>query len=277
MPNPNSVSEHYTHGALLDAIKVGVERLGKTTETVSVTDLGPVEEFHIGGRVATESFLERLELAASDHVLDVGCGLGGASRFVADRYGARVTGIDLTKEYIETGNTLTSWVGLKDLVELQEGDASKTLFSAASFDKAFLMHVGMNIADKAAVAAELSRVLRKDGILGIYDVMSVGSEDLSFPVPWATSAEESAVSSADEYKKVFGAVGFEVVTERNRRDFALEFFDQLRASTAASGGPPPLGLHILMGETAPLKVSNMIANISANKVAPVELIFRQAS
>ena len=50
-----------------------------------------VEEFHIGGRVATESFLDQMQIGPDDHVLDVGCGLGGASRFVAERYGARVS------------------------------------------------------------------------------------------------------------------------------------------------------------------------------------------
>lgn len=277
MPNPNSVSEHYAHGGLLDAIKVGMERLGKTPDTVSVADLGPVEEFHIGGRAATESFLDQMGIVANDQVLDVGCGLGGASRFVADRYGARVTGVDLTAEYVEVGNTLTSWVGLDHLVELHQGNATATGYVDGSFDKAYMMHVGMNIADKSGVAAELARVLRNNGLLGIYDVMKMEEEDLLFPVPWATTAEESAVSTVSEYKEAFGAVGLEVIAERNRQQFALDFFDQLKASTAATGGPPPLGLHILMGETAPLKVGNIIENISANRVAPVELIFRRES
>ena len=52
--------------------------------------------------------------------------------------------------------------------------------------------------------------------------------------------------------------GFAITAERNRRDFALAFFANLRAKTSAAGGPPPLGLHVLMGKTAPEKVQNMI-------------------
>jgi hypothetical protein len=63
-----------------------------------------------------------------------------------------------------------------------------------------------------------------------------------------------------------------IVRERNRRDFAIAFFEQLRAVYAASGGPPPLGLHILMGKTTPIKVKNMIENVSSGRVSPVELI-----
>lgn len=272
MSDANVVSNHYTHGSLLDAIRAGVEGLGKSLDTVSVHDLGPVEEFHIGGRVATESFLEQLDLSSDDNVLDVGCGLGGASRFVAQRYGSRVTGIDLTLEYIETGRVLCSWVGLEHRIALDQGSATAMSYSDGTFDKAYMMHVGMNIADKQLLISELYRVLRPRGYLGIYDVMRVGDGDLTFPVPWATTADANAVASLDEYKNELKAVGFQVIAERNRREFALDFFAGLQANTAAAEGPPPLGLHILMGETAPMKVKNMIENISENRLAPIELI-----
>jgi SAM-dependent methyltransferase len=277
MPDIASVSAHYAHGALLDDIRAGIERLGKTPDTVSVEDLGPVEEFHIGGRIATEEFLDQIDLTADDYVLDVGCGLGGASRFVAGRYGSRVAGVDLTPDYIETGNVLCSWVGLDRLIELETGDATATAYPDATFDKAYMMHVGMNIADKGALAAEIHRVLRPGGTFAIYDVMSTGSDELAFPVPWATTADESAVASPADYKRALESAGFQVVGERNRRDFALSFFSRMQANTAAVEGPPPLGLHILMGETAPIKFKNMIENIAQNRVAPVEMIAIKAA
>ena len=69
--------------------------------------------------------------------------------------------------------------------------------------------------------------------------------------------------------------GFTIIAERNRRDFALAFFADLRAKTAAAGGPPPLGLHVLMGKTTPEKAQNMIDNISNDRIAPVEVIGRK--
>jgi len=272
MPDTKLVATHYTHGGLLDAIIAGVEKLGKTPDTVNTEDLGPVDEFHIGGRVATESFLDQVGLGAEDHVLDVGCGLGGASRFAAQRYGSRVTGVDLTHEFIETGKVLCSWVGLEDRVTLEQGNATATAYSDGTFDKAYMLHVGMNIVDKPALALELHRVLRAGGTLGIYDVMCVGNGELTYPVPWATSAEGSAVGTPTEYREALEAVGFRITAERNRRDFALEFFARLQANASAGDGPPPLGTHILMGQTAPTKVRNMFENISENRIAPVELI-----
>ena len=105
--------------------------------------------------------------------------------------------------------------------------------------------------------------------------MRVGAEELMFPVPWATEAESSAVASPDEYKHALSRAGFVVTRERNCRDFALAFFEQLREKAAAAQGPSPLGLHILMGENASTKVQNMIENISQGRVAPVELIAKR--
>lgn len=272
MPDTDVVSTHYAHGRLLEAITDGVRKLGKTPQTVSVDDLGPVDEFHIGGRAATENVLDQVGVSGEDHVLDVGCGLGGASRFTAMRYGARVTGVDLTHEFVDTGRTLCEWVGLTDRVTLEHGDATTTPFSDGSFDKAYMLHVGMNIADKAALAREVHRVLRPGAVFGIYDVMSTGGGDLTFPVPWAESADGSAVESPEAYAAMLEAAGFRVTTIRDRRDFALDFFATLRAANAATSGPPPLGLHILMGESAKTKIGNMIDNISNETIAPVEMI-----
>lgn len=272
MPDANVVAQHYTHGGLVDAIREGVEKLGKPIEDVRIDDLGPVDEFHIGGRVATEGFLDQLSITSDHHVLDVGCGLGGGSRFAAQRYRCRVTGVDLTTEYVATGNTLCEWVGLNTHIRLLVENATALSHPDNSFDRAYMIHVGMNIADKESLASELYRVVRPGGIVGIYDVMQVGNGDLEFPVPWATDPSGSSVSSPAVYRSVLKSAGFKIVAERNRRDFALDFFARLKTKVADAGGPPPLGLHILMGDTAQVKVKNMIENISRDVLAPVELI-----
>ena len=275
MAAQTDVSKHYTHGGLTEAIRAGVVSLGKTAGNVTVDDLAPVDEFHIGGRRASEEFLDQLGFSAQMHVLDVGCGLGGAARFVASRYGSRVTGIDLTAEYVETGNALCKWVRLDPLISLQQGSALSMPFAEGNFEGAYMLHVGMNIEDKEKLAAEVARVLRPGSLFGIYDVMRTGPGELAFPVPWAATADLSAVAEPERYKKALQRAGFAVIAERNRRDFALGFFADLRAKTAAAGGPPPLGLHVLMGKSTPEKVQNMIDNISKGRIAPVELIARK--
>lgn len=272
MPAQADVSRHYTHGRLIEAVRAGIASLGKTTATITVDDLAPADEFHIGGRKATEHFLGQLALTSEMHVLDIGCGLGGAMRCAASRYGCRVTGIDLTVEYVETGNAMCEWVGLGQRVSLQQGSALAMPFADRSFDAAYMLHVGMNIAEKDKLAREVARVLRPGSCFGIYDVMRTGDGELVYPVPWAATPELSAVADLQAYRNVLDAAGFAIIAERNRRDFALAFFAELRARSAAADGPPPLGLHLLMGKTTLDKVQHMIDNIAAGRIAPVELI-----
>ena len=86
MSDQNKITEHYLHGELLLAIQSGLEQMGKTESNLMVQDLAPVDEFHIGGRKASEEFLDQLNISEEQNFFDVGCGLGGTSRFVADRY-----------------------------------------------------------------------------------------------------------------------------------------------------------------------------------------------
>jgi ubiquinone/menaquinone biosynthesis C-methylase UbiE len=276
MPVEQEISTHYTHGDLTAAIRSGIEKLGKTIDSVTVDDLAPVDEFHVGGRQASEHFLNQFGLTPDKHILDVGCGLGGPARFVASRYGCRVDGIDLTPEYVETGTTICKWVGLDDRISLHRGSALSMPFADGSFDGAYMLHVGMNIEDKTGLCAEVGRVLRPGALFGIYDVMKTGDGEMIFPAPWATTAGSSALATPRQYRDALQAAGFLEMAELNRRDFAVTFFDQLRAKTMAAGGPPPLGLHVLMGRNAPDKIQNMIQSIAKGIIAPVELISRKA-
>jgi ubiquinone/menaquinone biosynthesis C-methylase UbiE len=170
---------------------------------------------------------------------------------------------------------LCRWLRLDQHISLHQGSALALPFPDRSFNAAYMLHVGMNIEDKEKLAAEVGRVLHPGSFFGIYDVMRTGPGELAYPVPWATTATLSAVAEPERYKKALEGAGFAVTAERNRRDFALQFFADLRAKTAAAGGPPPLGLHVLMGKSTPEKVRNMIENISGGRIAPVELIARK--
>ncbi len=269
------VSDHYSHGSLLEAIEGALAELGKSPENVTIGDLAPVDEFHIGGRQATERFFDQLEFPEKGHILDVGCGLGGAARFVADMFDHLVSGIDLTKEYIDTGNALCAWVGLDNHITLHEGSALSMPFESETFDGAYMLHVGMNIEDKAGLFKEIYRVLKPGAVFGVYDVMRNGNGELAYPVPWAADSSTSHLSTPSEYSQALNENGFEVMEINNRIDFAMEFFRQLAEKTQASGGPPPLGLHTLMQKTTAEKVKNMIENISNGYIAPVEIVAKK--
>jgi ubiquinone/menaquinone biosynthesis C-methylase UbiE len=276
MSYEESVSDHYIHGGLLESIRTALGALGKTVETVTIEDLGPVDEFHIGGRPATRKLIEQLGIVAKDHVLDVGCGLGGAARFVASSFGTRVSGIDLVQEYVETGNALCEWVQLADRISLREGSATGMPYDDETFDGGYMLHVGMNIEDKERLFKEIARVLKSGASFGVYDVMRQAEGELAFPVPWAGSADTNQLGTISQYKEALRDAGFEVTAEENRRDFALEFFQNVRAKAKTGEGPAPLGLHTLMQASTGTKINNMIDNIEKGLVAPVEIIARMS-
>jgi ubiquinone/menaquinone biosynthesis C-methylase UbiE len=268
-----SVAQHYTHGRLEATILHALTAAGKDVAHLAAADLAPVDEFHIGGRQATTELAHQLDLLPGMHLLDIGSGLGGAARYFADAHHCRVTGIDLTQEYVDVATALARRVGLSDRVSYQQGNALALPFPPASFDGAYLLHVGMNIADKATLFRGVHGVLKHGAAFAVYDVMRIADGDLSFPVPWATTVETSFVAEPATYRTLLEAAGFEVEKERGRRQFAVEFFRQLRARVA-EGGPSPLGLNIVMGADFPAKMANMIGMIERGLIAPVEMICR---
>jgi SAM-dependent methyltransferase len=266
---------HYGGAGLLAAIERGLAELGVEPDRASVDDLAPVDEFHVGGRPATRHLLDQLRCREGAHVLDIGCGIGGTARLLASGPAARVTGIDLTPSFVETGRSLNRLVGLDDRIDLRVGSALELPFDDATaddgFDGAVLLHVGMNIADKVRLLAEVARVLRPGANLGIYDIMRVGEGQPTYPVPWSSSPDTSHLASPEDYTAAAVAAGFRVVTRTDRSPEARAFFERLRSSRGA-GGPPPLGLHLIMGPQAAAKVGNMVAAIEAGILAPTELV-----
>lgn len=270
-----AVAQHYAHGSLEQTILDALAAAGKDVNHLGPRDLAPVDEFHVGGRQATTAFAEQFGVQPGMQLLDIGCGLGGAARYFAAEQGCRVSGIDLTAEYVDVANALAARVGLADRVSCAQGSALALPFERASFDAAYMLHVGMNIEDKSRLFAEVRRVLKPSGLFGIYDVMRLAAGDLSYPVPWASGSGSSFVADAASYRRWLEAAGFAVLKQRDRREFALEVFAQMRAR-GAGAGPAPLGLHIVMGANAGQKLKNMIGDIGAGLIAPTEMICRAA-
>ena len=103
--------------------------------------------------------------------------------------------------------------------------------------------------------------------------MRTGNGALSFPLPWASTPDANAVTSLGQYCDALSTAGFEVLSDRQRRDVALEYFTRQRAQVAA--GPVALGVHTLMGARRPEMVRNMSEGISDGRIAPVEIIARK--
>jgi ubiquinone/menaquinone biosynthesis C-methylase UbiE len=269
-----NVAEHYTQGTLEQRILTALREAGKDPDRLDSDDLAPVDEFHHGGRAATAAFAPRLGLRPGISLLEIGSGIGGPARYFARHHGCHVTGIDLTEEFIAVSRALTRRLGMEGQVSFEQGSALSMPFADATFHVATLLHVGMNIGEKARLFAEVRRVLRPGGIFGIYDQMREADGDLTFPVPWASVPQTSFVETPAAYKRLLTESGFEVIWERSCREDALASFNQQMAAKPGSAALPPLGVQVTMGLDAAEKMANHRSNLEHGLVAPNEIVAR---
>jgi len=260
----------YSNGRLLDRILAGLQAAGADLANLQIADLMPVDEFHIGGRAATEYAVAKMQPGPGDKVLDIGCGIGGAARFIASSVGCQVTGLDLTPEFIEVAKDLTHRVRLDDRLTFETASATAMPFADSTFDAAITLHVAMNIADRESLYAEAARVIKPGGTLCIYDVMKNNGDELDFPVPWARTKSTSHLTTPEQMRRLLHGAGFAVRETDDRTDFAIGFFQQALANQA--GGPPPLGTHILLGTDARQMFENVLTNIRNGRISPVQML-----
>lgn len=268
------VVANYTIDGLEDTILDTLQALHGSLEGLDADALASVDEFHIRGRASTVELAELAGDLTGASVLDVGSGLGGTSRYLAAFFGCRVVGIDLTPSYVLLANRLSDLVGLESSASFREGSATDIPFDDRAFDVVWLEHVQMNIEDKEALAAELSRVLRPGGRLAFHEIFLGDGEPLAFPVPWATAAGESFLVSPERFRALLEEAGLEAETWRDVTEPAGDWIRAV-AGKLRDGGPPPLGVHLLMGDTAPTRFANLAANLGEGRIRVFQGVFRR--
>lgn len=272
------VADHYGRrdiaSDLAAEILGALERAGKDIDRLRPEDLAPIDEFHIRGREATDELGRALGLEAGTAVLDVGSGLGGPSRRLAELYGCRIVGLDLTDDYCRTASVLAGRVGLADRVEYRQGSALDMPFAEASFDRVYTQHVAMNIADKRRLYAEIARVLRPGGLFGLYDLLQGPGGTVHFPVPWARDPDTSFLATPDELRGLLAGSGLEVVGWRDTSAESQVWFQSLRDRLAGEG-PPPVGFDLLLGSDFRAMARNQVRNLEERRILPTEVVCRR--
>jgi len=267
------VARHYTHGSLEKAILAALIAAGKDIDTLTASDLAPIDEFHFGWLPATIELGRSLRIEPQMHLLDVGCGIGGPARYLAETYECRITGVDLTDEFVEVARALTDRCGLDDRIDFHQASALALPFDEGSFDAAYMIHVGMNIEDKHTLFAEVWRVLKPGGRFVVYDIMRVGDAPLNYPMPWAMNKETSFVETPGFYNKTLSAAGFEIQAKNSRRDLAIKIVREMQAKAAAEG-PPVLSGQIIMGPTAKQRLAIAFEALENGIIEPIEIVAR---
>ncbi len=275
MTNARAVEDHYTRSSLGDTILSALREAGKDLEHLTPDDLAPVDEFHSGQRNATVRLAQLARVSGAEDVLDVGCGIGGPSRFLAKAFGCRVTGLDLTAEFVEVANMLAHRTELAGKVTYRQGDALDLPFPDASFDLVWSQNAAMNIADRDRLYAEMRRMLRPAGRLAIQDVAAGPGGEPYYPTPWASDKSISFLFAPEVTREKLERAGFRVVAWHDPTPESLEQA-LARAKALETGSLPPLGLHILIGPNFPTVSRNMLRNLEEARIRLINAVLERA-
>jgi sarcosine/dimethylglycine N-methyltransferase len=237
------VSFYDTHPIHEAQILENIRARGVPLEELSEDVLMEHDQDHFGGLEATDILAEAAGIGSASRVLDVCSGVGGPARYLAHRYGCRVTGLDLTASRHDTAVRLTGLVKLDHLVDFRCANALAMPFADETFDVVIGQEAWAHIPDKPGLIAECVRVLRRGGLIAFTDILARTS--LTPPVAERLTREMAfvAIATLDEYRGLLEQAGCEVVrcddlsaewTEVLQRRLAM--YRSLQATTIARFG-----------------------------------------
>ena len=266
------VASHYSKGTLLSRLKAALRDDGVDPERPTIEALAPYDQFHSRGLEATLEMATLIRARPDHHILDVGSGLGGPARYVAKRFGCRVTGIDLTAEFCDVARHLTRLLHLEERVSFEVGNALAMPFRDASFDGAYSMNVSMNVADKSAFYGEIHRVLKPGGWLILSELAKGKGGELDFPTPWAASAASSFLSTPEATRRGLSKAGFEVTRLKTTLEESLAFGARSRAMVERGEKPPHRAVMLVHGEIASEAAANTARGLGDGRIVPIEVV-----
>ena len=268
-----AIENHYLKENLYEDILNRLTEMGKDLGNISREDISPVDEFHVRGAAVSKELASSIDLG-NKSVLDIGSGLGGPCRMLADTYNCMATGIDLSNEYVRTANKLSELVGLSSRTRYVQGDAASLPFDDHSFDVVWTQHVQMNVPDKQKFYSEVSRVLKPGGHFLYYDILKSNDELVSYPMPWASNQDQSFLFKNSEMDSILRTLGMKKVSSTNQTAAGIEFFEGLLARIKEFG-PPKIGLNVLMGETTKPKLMNLLEHLKSDALMLESGVYRK--
>ncbi len=214
----------------LDSIVRALSREGVDTGKITASDLYTrgLDCQNLGGFAGLERIAavagEYATLAPHHRVVDIGCGLGGPGRYLADRYGCSITGVDLLSLRVDTARMLTQMTGLGERVTYRAADATDLPFDDGSFEQAWMLDASIHIRDKAGLFREIARVLRTDGLLVMHDQTA--------PIPRVmapvTRRAPYIAPPLPQLIRYVEDAGLRLITWRDTTDMVLRHFEERR-------------------------------------------------
>jgi ubiquinone/menaquinone biosynthesis C-methylase UbiE len=271
MTDGKSISYHWATGDVYARIMEAISAASLSPDTITLEELAPVDHFHARGLPATVELADVLPIGSGYHILDIGCGIGGPARYLAKRFDCRVSGVDITAPFVEAANKLNALLKMDDQVEVRLGDGQRLPYGDGMFDGGYAQHVTMNVADRDRFFGEAFRVLRPGAFFAITEHGLGPSGNPHYPLPWSEDGSGACLVTPADTVAYLEKAGF---VDVKVEDTGAKYLTGYRRAIelAAQGALPALGIHILMGQTAPAKTRNAARNIEEGRTHPIQII-----
>jgi MPBQ/MSBQ methyltransferase len=269
----DAVEAVYGGDDLIARVLEALEQAGEDPDNLRVDALSPIDQLHIGGREQTIRLGSSAGVSREMHVIDVGCGPGGAARTLALNFGCRVAGIDLTEALCSLGAMLTERTNLGDKVEIHCGDALDLPFEDNAFDLAWMQHTALNIADKPRLFGEIARVLRRDGKIALYEILVGSQPAVYFPVPWTHDEALNLLVTEDEFRSCLDSAGFVPVIWEDVTERACALVGRV-LERVKGRALPPLNPSVVLGPDYPAMVVNLARSFDEDRLRVIEAVVR---
>ncbi len=146
-------------------------------DPLTVDVLSQFDQFHYFGTDAVDEAIAEAGIGASSRVLDIGSGLGGPARYLAERTGCQVTAVELQPDLSSLAASLTERCGLAAHVDHLQADILTHELEAHSYDAVVSWLCFYHIADHHTLLAQVHKALKPGGRLYVEDLFRHGEFD----------------------------------------------------------------------------------------------------
>ena len=240
---------------------------------VTRKEIARFDEFHVRGAEISKELAEIANINKAK-LLDIGSGIGGPCRMLANEFNCNTIGIDLSKEYVDTANRLSELVGLNHKTTFIQGDATNLPFQDNSFDIVWTQQVQMNISDKLKFYSEIDRVLHHKGAFIYYEIFKKGKEEVNYPMPWANEYKISFLEQSSKMNTILEQLGLIKEQSKDQTESGIKVLEK-SLHKIESDSSVLTRINLLMGTNTKEKITNLLHGLKEGNIHLESGVYRK--